>query len=243
MLPGDWQNEHNVIAFIVRQMIAKMDIMKLVKVVKVTPGEGDPPAGGTVDVLPLVMQIDGNGNGYPHTNVTGIPYSRIQGGTNAIVCDPVVGDLGYVVCADRDGTKAVSNRDQSVPGTRRRNSISDGVYAGAVMAVAPEQYLIFTDTGVRLVDKAGNVVNLTSDGLSLTPASGKPVTINGAAVVTGNLQLGGNILAQDGTEYAGSISILGTIAAANFIANPGPSAVTMLLHVHANNNIPPTPGH
>jgi hypothetical protein len=163
--PNDSNDELSTAAAICRAMIAEMSTMYLVQVSAVHGG-GLAPAG-TVDVTPLVSQIDGNGYPTPHGIVPGIPWSRVQGGTNAIICDPVVGDIGYVVTSDRDISVVKNTKAAAHPGTRRRNDIADGVYAGGCLNVAPNQYLIFTATGVRLVDLNGNSVTMGATGMTL----------------------------------------------------------------------------
>jgi hypothetical protein len=189
--PDDSGSDIQNIAFQVRQMIARLDTMKLVKVMAVTGG-GVAPAG-TVDVLPLVQQIDGNGNGVPHGTVYGLPWSRVQGGKNAIICDPEVNDIGYVICSDRDITKVKNTQAQALPGSRRQYNISDGIYAGGCLNVAPEQYIIFTTTGIRLVDINGNSVATTSTGMTLSDVNGNEIIMGAGFVniVTPVLQVNG----------------------------------------------------
>lgn len=177
--PNDSSDDFNKISFLVRQQVALLDTMKLVKVMKVTAGEGDGDVkkAGTVDVLPLVNQIDGAGNATPHGTVYGIPWSRVQGGKNAVVIDPVVGDIGYVVAADRDISSVKASGKQSTPGSRRKFNIADGVYAGAALNVAPEQYLVFTEDGVRLVDKNGNSIAMGTEGITLTDSNGNVLSM------------------------------------------------------------------
>ena len=110
MSPYDTSSEFAVTSFIVRQMIAKLDTVKLVQVVAVHGGGLNP--AGTVDVFPLVCQVDGGFTGKPHGTVYGLPWSRVQGGQNAVVCDPQVNDVGYVVCADRDISKVSAQNGQ-----------------------------------------------------------------------------------------------------------------------------------
>lgn len=163
--PWDGDSDLNAVAFLVRQIVAEIDTMKLVQVQVVHGGGLAPP--GTVDVLPLVTQIDGSGNSTPHGTVYGIPWSRLQGGKNAIICDPQVDDIGYVVAADRDTSNVRASRKQATPGSRRRHDIADGVYAGWCLNVAPDQYLQFTATGIRLVDKNGNSAELSDAGVTV----------------------------------------------------------------------------
>lgn len=235
--PGAATNDFNMTSFMVRQLIGRLDIMKLVKVMKVTPGEGDGDVkkAGTVDVQPLVSQIDGNGNGTPHGTVYGIPWTRLQGGKNAIVIDPLEGDIGYVICADRD-ISAVKETGKVGPApTRRQYNLSDGIYVGGVLNVAPEQYLQFTEDGVRLVDKTGNSVTMTADGITLKPAVGKSVTVDGPMIVKGlltsenGMQLAGSISGIGGGTYAGNLHTSGTVTGDTDVVAGGKS---LKAHVH-----------
>ncbi len=165
--------------FLIRQRIARLNTSKLVQVKAVTGG-GVAPAG-MVDVLPLVQQIDGNGYGTPHGVVQGLPWSRVQGGDSAVICDPQVGDVGYVVAQDRDisSVKAqgpgLATEKGFVPSTRRQFNIADGVYAGGCLNVAPDQYLIFTAAGVRLVDRYGNSVTMGPLGVNWSDLNGNQI--------------------------------------------------------------------
>ena len=82
-IPEDSNSLLSGVAFLVRQMLAQMDTMKLVQVVAVYGGAGAIAAAGTVDVLLLVNQIDGATppNSTPSGTVYGIPWSRVAGGT------------------------------------------------------------------------------------------------------------------------------------------------------------------
>lgn len=231
--PNDSTNDFNMTAFLVRQMISRLDTMKLVKVLAVTPGDGDGDVkkAGTVDVQPLVSQIDGNGNATPHGTVYGIPWSRAQGGKNAVIIDPEVGDLGYVVVSDRDISSAKENGGEIGPApTRRQYNLADGVYAGGALNVAPEQYLIFTEKGFRLVSKDGGSITADKDvGVTVKPGAGKPIILDGNVVVKGNLQLAGTITAEDGSLYGGNIHTSGTITGDTDVVGGGKSVKT---HTH-----------
>ena len=169
-IPNDSGSDFGAVAFVCRQLIAQISTMKLVKVVAVNGGGVNP--AGTVDVQPLVSQIDGNGNGTAHGVVHNIPWSRVQGGTNAVICDPQVDDSGYDVAAERDISKVKNTPAAALPGSRRQFDISDGIYAGGCLNVAPQQYLIFTANGVRLVDTNGNSYASGPSGITLTDLSG-----------------------------------------------------------------------
>jgi hypothetical protein len=190
--PNDGSSDLGAIAFIVRQMMAKMSTMKLVQV-KAVHG-GGVAAAGTVDVIPLVSQVDGNGYGTPHGTVPGLPWSRVQGGKNAVICDPQAGDIGYVVAADRDTSIVKSTQAAALPGSRRRFNIADGVYAGACLnAGAPNQYLIFTATGIQIVDLNGNSVTMGPSGMTLADLNGNQIVMAAGFVniITTVLQVNG----------------------------------------------------
>jgi hypothetical protein len=234
--PGDSNSDFTVTRFIVQQLLSQLETMKLAKVVKVTYPEGGAigtlgPAG-TVDVQLLVNQIDGAASATPHGVVYGIPWFRLGGGKNAVVCDPKEGDLGYVVAADRDISNVKAKKAQANPGSFRQFSIADGVYVGGVLNAAAEQAVIFGDDFIRIVDKTGNVVEMSATGIELTPASGLPVKINGNGVVTGTLQLGGALQAIGGGTYGNAIATTGDV-----VAHSGTgSSVTLSTHRHAQAN-------
>ena len=191
--PNDASSELGAVAFIVRQMMAEMSTMKLVQVVSVTGGGEGQPAG-TVVVLPLVSQIDGNGYGTPHENLPPIPWSRVQGGKNAIICDPVAGDIGYVVAADRDISKVKSTLAAALPGSRRQFDAADSVYAGGCLNVAPNQYLIFTVDGVRLVDSRNSSLAFTSTGFALTDGVNSNSVVSSSSGMTMTFAGGNKII-------------------------------------------------
>lgn len=68
----------NAIDFLIEQKMGEMWSNVPVKVVAVNGGGvGAPP---TVDVQPMVNQIDGQGNQTPHGIIYGLPATRSQGG-------------------------------------------------------------------------------------------------------------------------------------------------------------------
>lgn len=214
--PFDSTSDFSVIAFIVRMMMSQLDTMKLVKVVGVTGGGGAIAKAGTVDVQPLVSLIDGAGNATPQGVVYGIPWWRLQSGANAVICDPVVGDIGYVLCADRDtsGVLAAAGAGKeslvSTPGSYRQMNIADGIYVGGVLNKIPERYIAFTADSIKIADQNGNVIEMTPDGIKLT----------GEVTVQGNLFVTGDVKALSG----------------------GAEFVTLLDHRHPANFAPPLPG-
>lgn len=148
--PVDGASEFNAQAFLIRQILSQMATVTVVKVVGVTNAGGITPAG-TVDVIPMVNQIDGAGNATPHGTIYKLPYSRLQGGANAVIIDPKVDDIGIVVFASHDISSVKSTRKVSNPGSRRRFDWADGIYIGWILNGTPTQYVGISDEGVFAV--------------------------------------------------------------------------------------------
>jgi len=167
---GDIGDEYNVVRFLIRQEIAKIRTGVPVKVVAVHGG-GVGPAP-TVDLQILVNQTDGQGNKTDHGIVYGIPVSRNQGSSYAVINDPHVGDVGHMMIQDRDMSAVKANDGaQSNPGSFRRHSMSDGVYVGAMLNPAvPTQYVQFHDDGVTVADHNGNIVEMRGGMVKITTA-------------------------------------------------------------------------
>jgi hypothetical protein len=177
--PWSAWGDYNGVRFAIQQQLSKLQTATLVQIVEVTNDGGASPIG-TVDVLPLVNQLDGDGNPTPHVTVFGLPYLRIQGGANAVIMDPQVGDIGVCVFASRDISKVKSTQQQANPGSNRKYSFADSVYLSTVLsASAPTQYLQFNDDGITVVTPdalilQGESVKIQGNGITL---QGAPVKI------------------------------------------------------------------
>jgi hypothetical protein len=225
-VPWDVNTPVNSVTFLVRQMMRRMNTMKLVKVQKVHGGGGAIAAAGTVDVLPLVNQIDGNKNSTPHGTVMGVPWWRLQGGNGSVICDPVVGDVGYVVVSDRDISAVKKNTGaQSNPGSFRAFDLADAVYVGGLFGQNPTQYLAFAQGKIDLVDSNGNHLALSSSGTDLTPASGHPFTVHGDEIVTGAFTVQGNAHVQGTSALDGNVTMGAAASVAGNMHVVGTSAL------------------
>lgn len=204
LAPPDTSSEFNRMAFLVSQALARVRTVVLVKV-KETAADGSVAAPGTVNVQPLVSMTDGQGNATPHGTIFNIPIFRVQGGSNAIILDPAVDDIGWMAVCDRDisSVKATSG-EVSTPGSLRRFDMADGVYLGGLFGETPTQYVRFSADGVDIVDKNGHSIDMRSDGIHVT---GK-LFITGDVEQTGNMTISGSI-------HAATAAITGAITAAS----------------------------
>lgn len=169
--PGDGTNELNAQAFFIQSTLAKVRTVALVKIISVTNSGGITPVG-FVDMQPLVNQIDNSGNKIPHGILYQCPYFRLQGGSNAIILDPQIGDIGIAVFADRDISTVITNKAYANPGSRRKFDMADGLYLGGVLNGTPAQYVAFSASGIAITSPTHLTINAN-------------VQINGTVIVTG----------------------------------------------------------
>jgi hypothetical protein len=171
----DGTTDLNAFEFVARQIVNRISTMTFVQIVAVFP---DPTGGGggTVDVQPLVNQVDGFGNAIPHGVVCNLPYQRIQSGGSAVIMDPTKGDIGLAIFADRDVSSVRVNRAQANPGSYRRFDMADGVYIGGVLNGVPTQFISFTSTGIAITSPTQ--ISLDAPNIVTTGA----LTNNGHAV-------------------------------------------------------------
>ncbi|MDR3533949.1 MAG: Gp138 family membrane-puncturing spike protein [Rhodopila sp.] len=149
--------------FVVRQILAGKAFLMLAKVMSVTGGGVGTPA--IVSVQPTVNQVDGLGNQTAHGTIYNIPCFRYQGGSTAVIVDPVVGETGLLAVCQRDISAVKANGGAiSPPGSARQHDWSDGIYLGSVLGDTPTTYVQVTGNDIHLhagghIYLEGNVVH------------------------------------------------------------------------------------
>jgi hypothetical protein len=219
-------SEYNTLDFIIARATDKMQTVSIGEVIAVNTG------AQTVDVQILVNLVTGANTPVEHEVIANRPYFRLQGGGNAIICDPVVGDIGVVVFASRDITGVVAAKGAANPSSNRRFSWSDGIYFGGILNAAPTQFMQFL--------AAGGGINITSPG---TVAINAPATtVSGTATVTGNTTLQATLAVTGTSTLTGAVSapagittttiaaasavFSGSVTASSFIGGGGGGTVT-----------------
>lgn len=147
--PQVQNSDFNSLSFIIQQVLAKVNTCAVVRVVACSNDGGTTPVG-TVDVTPLVNQMTGNRLAVPHGTIYKLPYTRLQGGTNAIIIDPQAGDIGIVVFSQRDISGVKATKAQANPGSFRMFNWSDGIYVGGILNGTPVSYVQFGDRGIEI---------------------------------------------------------------------------------------------
>lgn len=213
--PSTGRGEFNATTFLVAQALGKMQTATLVRVVACSNSGGLSPVG-SVDVQPLVNQVDSLGNPTPHGTVYNLPYFRIQGGTNGIILDPEPGDIGVCVFASRDLSKVKATRAQANPGSHRQYSFSDGIYLGGVLNGMPSQYVRFSAAGIAIVSPVA--VTLDAPVVNISAATSCTITtpvftVNGATALNGPLTQGVGS-AGGACDMLGPVNVAGDVVAA-----------------------------
>lgn len=173
---------------IVQNLMSLINTGELVEVTGVSVS-GVAPVG-FVSVRPLTLRTDADNNNIEQSEIHGVPYFRLQGGTNAIICDPAVGDIGFCGFCSRDISLVKRIRAMAATNVYRVSDISDAVFFGGWSAKTPTQYIMFKGSGIDI--KSIGDVNI--NGLIIKP-DGTLVTKDGDIVDKhdhGGVQSGGS---------------------------------------------------
>ncbi|WP_424624436.1 oxidoreductase [Achromobacter marplatensis] len=199
-------DEYGALMFVIGQALARLSTVTLVRVVSVTNNGGLSPVG-FVDVQPLVNQLDGAGNAVPHAVLHQLPYFRLQGGTDAVILDPKIGDIGIAAFGSRDLSAVKASKQQANPGSWRTHDMADGLYFGGVLNGTPVQYVQFTAGGINVVSPSKVTVQAPNIELNAATqcALNSPVIVLNGTVQQGAGSFGGT------STWQGNMNTLGTL--------------------------------
>lgn len=164
----DQSNDYNTKTFHIKQEISKLNTTLPVEIMAVNTEARISPVG-RVDVKPMIDQMDGSGKSVPHGTIYNVPYMRMQGGLNAFIIDPQVGDIGICCFADRDISRFKETKESSLPGSKRMMSMADALYIGGILNGTPERYIIIDDDGIEI--NGNQLVYVTADAVSVECAN------------------------------------------------------------------------
>lgn len=167
----DTQNDASLIEFIGRKIINGMATITLVQVKAVS--------GDTVDVQPMVHQLDGANNAIPHGIIHALPWFSLRAGAAAIRATPVVGDIGMAAFCHNDTSSVRATKKPAPPPSRRRFDWADGLYLGGFLGPVATAFIDVTEDQIEVKAPA---IKLTG-----------PVEITGDVSVTGSLTATGEV--------------------------------------------------
>lgn len=169
--PPSGTSQWNRLEFAMRSILNRTATMTLVQVKAVD--------GLSVDVQPMVHQLDGADNAVPHGVVHGVPVWRYQGGSSAVIVDPVVGDIGIALFAHSDISSVKATKAAAPPGSRRKFSWSDAIYMGGILNGDPTQFIRMNAAGGIDIKASGAITINASDGQNTIKLTGGLVSTVG----------------------------------------------------------------
>lgn len=188
----DANNPFSVQAFAIKMALARVRTATPVIVKAVTSAGADDQ--WTVDVQPLINQVDGDGNPQAHGIIKGIPVANLSGANGSVSIKPTAGDLGFIVCGDRDMSAAVRGKAIANPSSRRMHALADAVYYGGFGALNTSAHQV-------LIDDTGITINSTK-AVKINAPNG--TTITGDVAVIGKITATAAITAgQGGADQVG----------------------------------------
>jgi hypothetical protein len=219
--------------FLLMTLLGRVSTVKLVQVKAINAGSGDPPAIGSVDVLPLVNMINGIGEKTEHGTIYNVPFFRLQGGVGAVIMEPVVDDIGLMLVCDRDISNVKANKAQANPGSYRMFDLADGLYLGGFLNGVPERYIRYKGSDLFVQ----GFENVTAEAVTKIKLTAPTVEIDAATAVNITSATAVNITSPTVT-IDGALNVTGEVTA----KSNGGAFVRLSLHRHAANNQPPIPG-
>lgn len=112
--PTDVNSEINAQDFMLRQFLGRHAFITLGQVVAVD--------GEFIDARPMVMGVAADGSPVEHEVIYNLPVWRLQGGSNAVIMPPHVGDIGFLGICDRDISAVKATRQAAMPGSKRTHN-------------------------------------------------------------------------------------------------------------------------
>lgn len=198
--PEDAHNEYSRARFIAEQVLNRAATITLV-LVKAYDADKK-----TVDVQPMVAQLDGAGSAFQHGVINALPVWAMQGGDSGIIVTPKVGDIGLATFCHSDISSVKETKAPAPPGSRRRFDWADGIYLGGVLNGEPTQFIRLTETGGieitspdsrPIVITAGGDVSVVAGGTATVEAD--EITMDGNVTVTGTLTADGALTVPSAT--------------------------------------------
>ena len=157
--PSDFTSDGNLMARMFKKLLSEACFIEIVQVQSVQEH--------TCTIKPMLARQDPSGAKIETIEVSGIPFFRLQMGTSAIKINPKAGDIGLLLCCDRDITNILATKAESVVATGFTHSKKDGIYLGGIELLnsEPTEYIEFTGSGINIVASALNIqapVTMTS---------------------------------------------------------------------------------
>ncbi len=225
------QSSFSAQLFFVWQILSKISTVQLVEVMAVT-NAGALSAVGFVDVRVLTNQMTGERKAIPHETIYGIPYFRLQGGGDAVILDPKVGDIGMCGFAQRDISIVKKTKARANPGSKRMFDWADGLYFGGMLNGVPTQYVRFSASGIEVYSPTeillrSPLVTVETDTFSVSATADIEMTAPEVSIAGTT----GIVITSPLTAVAGSMTIsTGLAVSGTYLGQTFSMSGTMLFH-------------
>ena len=207
--PPDDASAYNELVFQINAIMKRVNTCMPVQVTAVKAGGLGPV--GFVDVQVMVTQLTGNNTVVANPSIQNVPYFRVQGGKNAVIIDPQVGDIGVACFCQRDISSVKKVRAVAPPGSHRMFSFSDAVYFGGTLNGTPEQYIKFDGSGIsvysptkitctapEILMEAENSITMDAPLVEITGSIGQTGEKGTGAKFTGGIENTGGTTSSNG---------------------------------------------
>ena len=210
--------------FIITKLLLGVHTCQLVQVQAVNPVSGKV---GFLTVQPLILETDTNNLVLAQSPIYNVPYVRYQGGSSAVILDPVAGDIGLAIFAENDITNIKQTLAAGPAATDRSHSTADALYIGGVLNPDATQYVQFQPGGAGINIVSPGVISLQAgSSVTITAGTTAHITASGGLTIDANVTLNGTM---SGTHAgAGAYQFAGTIVAPDAVIN----GVTQSTHKH-----------
>ncbi|ELE1936786.1 oxidoreductase [Salmonella enterica] len=196
--PTDVNSEINAQDFMLRQFLGRHAFITLGQVVAVD--------GEFIAARPMVMGVAADGSPVEHEVIYNLPVWRLQGGGNAVIMPPHVGDIGFLGICDRDISAVKATRQAAMPGSKRTHNYADAIWLGGVLNGAPVQFVEFADNQIRVISpwkvEISAPEGIVNASKSFTVNSPK-IALNGDTAVSQGLNVTGQSELSGGAKIGG----------------------------------------
>lgn len=182
--PAVFEDESLALQYIINTIInQKVNTCEVVRVVSVDSSEKE------VSVIPIVKNVDANGEAIEESEIYGIKYIMWQYGKNALVAEPSIGDIGIIITSKRD----ISKIDAGIVDSRRKFNLADSIYIGGLCGFnqAPTQFIKFDENGIEITSPTALTVNapimtVNAETSATVMTSEATVTATGGVAISGS---------------------------------------------------------
>ena len=211
--PTDYVDEYNGLIYIINSIISNR--VRGAEIVQVIANNGD----GTIDVLPVIKNVDANETAIEETPIFGVKYIEWQYGINGFQAEPAVGDVGLLIVC----TKDTKNIRAGIVGDLGTFELESGIYLGGLKGFnqPPTQFIKMDENGIEITTPKSLTVNATENVV----VNGVDVNVNAsgkANIVASVINLGGTggkKVCLDGDEVMAGSTVIGTVKSSSQTTN------------------------